>query len=556
LEVRDQQKVPYSYIDLLVPVKVAAGGKYSLVENDLPYYYGAQLYSPTSVVYSHLNFSETTSTEFLVHQYGHAGGSTNYYHFYLFDWGEEGIHSLDEIRFNFNLLEHAQVYPQHTIDDFIGDSHEEIKIMRDVDGFFGCRYPLETVYTWSTVGFAAFDSDIPDTPECNAHQWFFSHLSPLKAVEARAFLSRAIDQWSLEPPPSEDLLTFLQLQLVFAQGSLGEQQLAGQSFAELLERPQSLAFGNLFAEYAAVHDSLNVLELCNLINEHIPDADYSEINPYVNTPSLLPGLRNLGCFQSLIIGGLVRKLEIPATSELLDVLQSADINTTFFHQLDLEGDGSLEWVGFVEADPSILLVIWQENEMFWQPVFIDGIPDTFAPIGGLEVMVRDFNNDGLPDIGYLHSIVGQECETRFRLVIHAWPTDRDEREIYDEIGCGVRSLADFDFAESDFVMPDWYILSGFDESNQTLSDLLADLTNRVITQNEQTLNADVIDNLLAYLPTDSNEVQQIVEFLYYLRGLNYELMGDEEMAVDSYLMLLELNRSSPWSWMAAARLYG
>jgi hypothetical protein len=53
---------------------------------------------------------------------------------------------------------------------------------------------------------------------------------------------------------------------------------------------------------------------------------------------------------------------------------------------------------------------------------------------------------------------------------------------------------------------------------------------------------------------DSNEVQLIVEFLYYLRGLNYELMGDEEMAVDSYLMLLELNRSSPWSWMAAARL--
>jgi hypothetical protein len=99
-------------------------------------------------------------------------------------------------------------------------------------------------------------------------------------------------------------------------------------------------------------------------------------------------------------------------------------------------------------------------------------------------------------------------------------------------------------------------LSSFAQSDQTLPDLLANLTHRVSTQSEPELNAVTIDQLLDYLPSDSNELQLIIEFLYYLRGLNYELMGNDNIAVDNYLLLLELNRGSPWSWMAAARLSG
>jgi hypothetical protein len=172
------------------------------------------------------------------------------------------------------------------------------------------------------------------------------------------------------------------------------------------------------------------------------------------------------------------------------------------------------------------------------------------------VEIRDFNNDGLLDIAYLHSIVRQECETGFRLVLKAWPRDGEDEEIHTELGCGVRSLSDFDFADSDFVLPDWYMLSSFAQSDQTLPDLLANLTHRVSTQSEPELNAVTIDQLLDYLPSDSNELQLIIEFLYYLRGLNYELMGNDNIAVDNYLLLLELNRGSPWSWMAAARLSG
>ena len=553
LLVHDRQQAPYSSMDLLVPVKVEAWGKYVLVENDLPFYIGASLYAPTTDVYSEFDFLESSSTEFLIHQKGHSGGSHNFYHFYLFDWSEKGVYSLDNIFIYFNLLEHEQPFPQHEIDDFIDTSQVDLKVMRVVNGYFGCHYPSETIYFWSTEGFATLDPEIPDTPECNAHQWYLHRSQPDEAI---AFLERAVVQWSLEPPPSEEILTFLQLQLVFIQGSLNEQHLAEQSFAELLEYPPSLAFGDLFTDYAATHDWLNVPELCTLINEHIVNANYSEINPYMYAPrfSTAYSLDNQGCIQSILIESLVHYLEIPVESQPADILQAAGVNTGLFNQLDLEGDDNPEWVGIVELSRSSLFVIWQAEGMYWHPAFID--PIFFTPIGDLEVEIRDFNNDGLLDVGYLHSIIRQECETGFRLAINGWQGDMDGQEIYHELGCGVRSLADFEFANSDFILPDWHILSDFEESDQTLPKLLSDLTRRVSAQSKPELNTVTIDKLLDYLPSGSNELEPIVEFLYYLRGLNYELMGVEEMAVDSYLILLDLNRRSPWSWMAAARLFG
>lgn len=556
LVVRDRQRAPYVYMDLLVPVKVDAEGRYVLVTNDFPFYSGASLYAPTTTVYGELDFLEMSSAEFLIHQKGHSGGSHNYYDFYLFDWDEEGVFVLDEIKFLFNIRDHhEQVYPEHTFGDFVDNGQTDLKIMRVVNGFFGCRYPLETTYFWSTEGFSALVSEIPDTPECNAHQWYVMQVEP---ADARPFLTRAIEQWSHKPPPSEDLLTYLQLQQVFLHSSLGEQGLAEQSFAQLLARPPSQAFGSLFDDHAATNDELNVSELCNLINEHVEGADFGQINPYLYAPRFSPGsiFNTEGCNQRILIEGLVRNLEMPVESRPDDVLQAAGVNTGLFKQLDLEEDGSLEWVGIVTLDRSALFVIWQGNDTYWHPTLIDYIPDADAQIGSLEAVVRDFNNDGLADIGYLLGIVGQECETDFRLAIHPWLRNQDDLEIYHDWGCGERSLADFEFANGDFVLPDWYTLPAFMESDQTLPELLADLTHWVSAQSEPERNTAIIEQLLDFLPSDSNEAQRITEYLYYLRGLNYELMGESKLAVESYLMLLDLDQRSPWSWMAAARLSG
>ncbi|MBK6325263.1 MAG: hypothetical protein IPF56_04865 [Chloroflexi bacterium] len=42
--------------------------------------------------------------------------------------------------------------------------------------------------------------------------------------------------------------------------------------------------------------------------------------------------------------------------------------------------------------------------------------------------------------------------------------------------------------------------------------------------------------------------------LLYLSGLTYELAGDNNQAVTTYLSLIRQAPNSPWSWLAWARL--
>jgi hypothetical protein len=75
----------------------------------------------------------------------------------------------------------------------------------------------------------------------------------------------------------------------------------------------------------------------------------------------------------------------------------------------------------------------------------------------------------------------------------------------------------------------------------------------VLTQSDPAIPTKITD-LLAYLPTDDPEAQPYREHLTYLLGYHYELSGDEEQAVAAYLSLIQQAPSSPWSWLAWARL--
>ncbi len=63
-----------------------------------------------------------------------------------------------------------------------------------------------------------------------------------------------------------------------------------------------------------------------------------------------------------------------------------------------------------------------------------------------------------------------------------------------------------------------------------------------------------ITQLLNYLPTDDPNAQSYIEHVTYLLGYFYELSGDEETAVSTYLDLIQQYPTSPWSWLAWARL--
>ncbi|MBK7177893.1 MAG: hypothetical protein IPH82_12020 [Chloroflexi bacterium] len=99
----------------------------------------------------------------------------------------------------------------------------------------------------------------------------------------------------------------------------------------------------------------------------------------------------------------------------------------------------------------------------------------------------------------------------------------------------------------------WRLLEGFDVEAEYMSSYVWDLTVAVLTQSDPDI-ANKITDLLAYLPPDDPEAQPYIEHLTCLLGYHYELSGDDETAVTTYLSLIRQAPSSPWSWLAWARL--
>jgi hypothetical protein len=89
--------------------------------------------------------------------------------------------------------------------------------------------------------------------------------------------------------------------------------------------------------------------------------------------------------------------------------------------------------------------------------------------------------------------------------------------------------------------------------NYKTEQCLRQLREIVITQTDPDIPNKITD-LLNYLPSDDPEARPYREHLTYLLGYHYELSGVEEEAVATYLDLIQQNPSSPWSWLAWARL--
>jgi hypothetical protein len=85
------------------------------------------------------------------------------------------------------------------------------------------------------------------------------------------------------------------------------------------------------------------------------------------------------------------------------------------------------------------------------------------------------------------------------------------------------------------------------------TDYLEELQTAVLNQTDPTI-PEKITQLLSYLPADDPDAQPYTEHLTYLLGYFYELNGEGETAVNTYLDLIQRFPTSPWSWLAWARL--
>jgi hypothetical protein len=103
------------------------------------------------------------------------------------------------------------------------------------------------------------------------------------------------------------------------------------------------------------------------------------------------------------------------------------------------------------------------------------------------------------------------------------------------------------------VFPEWKTLDNFLATDQSLYTYSQELQTAVLTQPNPDIATKITD-LLAYLPNDDPEAQPYIEHHTYLLGYHYELRGDAANAVTTYLTLIQQAPTSPWSWLAWARL--
>ena len=82
---------------------------------------------------------------------------------------------------------------------------------------------------------------------------------------------------------------------------------------------------------------------------------------------------------------------------------------------------------------------------------------------------------------------------------------------------------------------------------------LSGLRHAILTHTDPTI-PEKITQLLNNLPPDDPKIRPYINQLSYLLGYQYELSGDDERAVSTYLHLIQEYPASPWSWLAWARL--
>ena len=109
-----------------------------------------------------------------------------------------------------------------------------------------------------------------------------------------------------------------------------------------------------------------------------------------------------------------------------------------------------------------------------------------------------------------------------------------------------------DFAPDPPRPPTWRSLLR-EATGQDEWEWLRDTQTAVLTQTDPAV-PEKITQLLTYLPSDDPDAQPYIEHLTYLLGYFYELSGEEETAVTTYLDLIQQFPTSLWSWLAWARL--
>ncbi len=254
----------------------------------------------------------------------------------------------------------------------------------------------------------------------------------------------------------------------------------------------------------------------------------------------------------------LQNASLPSSQPPQDSLLTLDFQFNFAQSANLDDDPNLEWIGILEPEAPWLVIFDAQNGQ-WVAEFAE---DLFsAPVLSMEFEQQEGTDS--EDSGVFVSVESGPTIYSTSAGYDVLLINKVEQEyvvvatsFYDEEPDLKNLPPEFfnpDTAQPATLPPSWENLAGFLDEPKYIGDFIEGLTESVLTQTDPTV-PEKITQLLTYLPSDDPDAQPYIEHLTYLLGYFYELSGAEENAVNTYLDLIQQYATSPWSWLAWARL--
>ena len=500
-------------------------------------------------------------------------------HFYLagnihgeievYTWREDRLSLLESIP----LPSSPPIYGEsssYTIHDFNGDGLAEIRVDSPQFRRFGCEWTKSSIYYLDgrSPEVEVTGEEIPHTDDC-----LIARALENENIDEQIQLYReALRKFDPKVSPM-DKLAWIRLQLSMAYTANGDDVRAKSQLDDLINMQSEGKFLKFIKDKHEETSSPSPLVLCDALyssiaSQDIPESIGSEIDidlTHGAYPIDFAPIANLICPFPDVLSARLGKLKIPISMSPVDGLIANGYTFTWTQSLNWDNDPVQEWLGVLRFDQPILAFI--DGDENWDvktiEIYSSGLSKVesavYTPAGGTE-----------PKILVLFSGKGKYCDSpstvKWLLEINPETVKYENLYLCDTTTYSFANENDIQLAlqefskphyYEEFKAPDWYYLPDTQENEyerRTILNLVNEIESSVLSQTDAEKVNSEISTLISSLPTDDSAAQILLNRLYYLQGLNYELGGQSTLAVETYLSLIRRFPDSIWSKLARLRI--
>ncbi len=504
-----------------------------------------------------------------IRRYYFAGGLHGWMEIYT--WKEGKLSLFDTI----NLPDVPPVYGEvnesnYEIDDFDGDGIDDVRVNWPRFLRFGCQWTQNFTYFFvgGNVNVNIEGEEIPQVNECLIAR----ALATDNLEERIRFYQDAIEKFDLNTSPPDEL-AWLRLNLAMMYTAVGDDGWANLQLQELIDSNGDGKFLEFIQVSYAEANSPSPILFCELLyssiaSQVIPDSIGSEIDidlTHGAYPIDYAPMAYLVCPFPEVFSSRLANLKIPLSKSPIDVLVADGYSFVWTKSMNWDDDSELEWLGVLDFhQPMLVFIDGKEN---WN---INAVKVNLSSVSDFSSAIHSSADGSETKVLVLLTGMGRFCSfpdtDKWLIEFDPNSTEHETYYLCDTNQYLLANESDIQYALDEFTKPnnyetfdapDWYYLpdAGQDEYERpTILSLVGEIENDVVSQNNPNQTRLAIEKLIDSLPKDDPAAQILLRRLIYLRGLNYELSGQSELAVMAYRELTLLFPESLWGQYASMRL--